>query len=167
MMLRTGKKIIFGVLIIVIFGCLLLFSYVGSRFRKALEPAPEQIQFTFEQHILRYTKDATLADVSEIQIRELSMGQGVYIRFRTGETFISKMLEGSSAQPSYKATDCDEFFDAYPADIATSIEWWRPQEVIAPTCYHAEVRKYLLIDDKNGIVYYYSFPDFLGNRISR
>jgi hypothetical protein len=159
----TRKKIIFGALIVVILGgCLLLLSYAGSRFRKALEPSPEQTQFTFRQHILHYTKDATLAGVSEIQVRELSMGQGVYIRFRSEESFIRKMLEDSSAQHSYKPIDCDEFFNAYPADTATSIEWWRPQEVIAPTCYQAEVRRYLLIDGENGIVYYYSFPDFLG-----
>ena len=91
------------------------------------------------------------------------MGQGIYMRFDTSKDFISKMLgsETSQSQP-YNPIPCDEFFSAYSTDIAASIEWWKPQNINNPACYYAETRRYLLIDRENGIVYFYSFPDFVG-----
>ncbi len=163
MSLSSNKRriiFVFGLLIII--SCLVIFSFVGSFLKRTSEPSQEQTQFIFEQYILSSDSELNMTDVSEIQVKTIGMGQGVYIRFEAKENFISKMVETRSTQSSYEPIPCGEFLNAYPADIAASIKWWEPQEIATPVCYYAETGRYLLIDRKNGVVYYYSFPDFLG-----
>jgi hypothetical protein len=155
------KNIVLGLVMVMLASSCLLGAYTLFKLDENFRPSPEQVKFTLEQHIRPPNVDSAWSYVSEVQVETVGMGQGVYIRFKTDETFINMMLQGVPAGYPYKSTSCDDFFKTYPS-FAEGIKWWKPHKIVSPVCYYTENRQYLLVDPKDSIVYYYSFPDFLG-----
>jgi hypothetical protein len=129
-------------------------------------PTAEEI---FSRHLTYSDNTQLLQNATDIQAAILSMGQGVYLRFKADKKFVTEFLEYDQANPysyhyPYVSISCHEFYEAYPnwADKWNGYEWWRPREVTAPECYVTRGCEYFLLDKESRTVYYYFFPDFLG-----
>jgi hypothetical protein len=137
--------------------------YINST---SYHPTPEEIF----AHYLTYSGNTKLLQTAaNIQAEELSMGQGVYLRFETNGKNVIEFLEDDHTNPysyhyPYESVSCQEFYEAYPdwADGWNGYGWWRPREVAFPECYVTRGCEYFLFDKENETVYYYFFPDFLG-----
>jgi hypothetical protein len=160
----TPILIILALLILVCSGlCVLGFRYLDSI---SYHPTPQE---RFARYLTDSGNTKLLQNAANIQAEELSMGQGVYLRFEADSENVLEFLEDNRTNPNsyhypYESVSCQQFHEAYPdwADEWTGYEWWRPREVTAPECYVTRGCEYLLFDKESETVYYYFFPDFLG-----
>jgi hypothetical protein len=129
-------------------------------------PLPEEI---FSRY-LSYSDYTKLVENAEnIRADELSMGQGVYLRFEVDKDLVIEFLEHEkdnsvSLHYPYETVVCEEFYEAYAdwADGWSGYKWWRPREITSPECYVTRGCEYFLFDEHSKITYYFFLPDFLG-----
>jgi hypothetical protein len=138
-------------------------SYLGKIFYHA---TAEQI---FSRYLAYPDNNELLRKVTNTQAAELSMGQGVYLRFEVDKGLVTGFLGHDRENPDYNhypyaPVACGEFFDAYANWADKEFEWWRPQEVESPECLVTRECEYFLFDKDSKTVYYFYFPDFLGKR---
>jgi hypothetical protein len=123
----------------------------------------------FARYLTTSDNSELLRNATNIQAKELSMGQGVYLRFEASRESVIEFLEDFRSRPDsyhypYQAISCQDFFTAYPDWVEgwLGYKWWRPREVASPECYVTRGCEGFLFDNESETVYYYFFPDFLG-----
>jgi hypothetical protein len=123
----------------------------------------------FSRYLTYSDNTELLQHATDIHAEELSMGQGVYVRFNVTDELVTDFLEHdqtnlNSYHYPYKITSCQNFYEAYAdwADESRGFSWWKPREVTSPECYITRGCEYFLLDKKSDLTYYYYFPDFLG-----
>ncbi|MBN1579100.1 MAG: hypothetical protein JXA89_00240 [Anaerolineae bacterium] len=153
------------IVIVTLVACLLgVWLYYLRLFSGGLSKAtPEQI---FSEYVWQYNQ--VPSQVTQIKgIAGVSFGYNgpAILRFKASESFITEMIEKDYGYNGlYVPSPCANFFDVSSKDQAVlssnELEWWTPENIASPTCYHAQGyqaddSRYLLIDSNNGLVYFY------------